>query len=72
MQAPVLFSIAEDLKQMELQVDVDEADVGKVKVGQPAGFTVDAFPDRKFPAIIRDLRFASETIQGVVTYTRPC
>ncbi len=68
LQAPVLFSIAEDLKQMELQVDVDEADVGKVKVGQHATFTVDAFPDRKFPATIRDVRYASETIQGVVTY----
>lgn len=68
LQAPVLFSIAEDLKQMELQVDVDEADVGKVKVGQIATFGVDAFPDRKFPAKIRDVRFASETIQGVVTY----
>lgn len=68
LQAPVLFSIAEDLKQMELQVDVDEADVGQVRVGQTATFTVDAFPDRKFPATIRDLRYASETIQGVVTY----
>ena len=68
LQAPVLFSIAEDLKQMELQVDVDEADVGKVTVGQHANFSVDAFPDRKFPASIRLIRFASETIQGVVTY----
>ncbi len=67
-QAPVLFTIAEDLKQMELQVDIDEADVGKVKIGHGASFSVDAFPDRKFPASIRDLRFASETIQGVVTY----
>ena len=67
-QAPVLFSIAENLKQMELQVDVDEADVGKVRAGQNASFGVDAFPDRKFPASIRDVRFASETIQGVVTY----
>lgn len=67
-QAPVLFSIAEDLKQMELQVDVDEADVGKVRVGQTASFSVDAFPDQKFPATIRDVRYASETIQGVVTY----
>src|SRR5690606_8372705 len=49
-QAPVLFSIAEDLKQMELRVDVDEADVGKVHIGQNASFGVDAFPDRKFPA----------------------
>lgn len=68
LQAPVLFSIAEDLKQMELRVDVDEADVGKVTAGQNASFTVDAFPNRKFPANIREVRFASETIQGVVTY----
>lgn len=68
LQAPVLFSIAEDLRQMELQVDVDEADVGKVKPGQKATFTVDAFSDRRFPATIRDVRYASETIQGVVTY----
>lgn len=68
LQAPVLFSIAEDLRQMELQVDVDEADVGKVKSGQAATFTVDSYPERRFPATIRDVRFASETIQGVVTY----
>ncbi|MCB1550317.1 MAG: efflux RND transporter periplasmic adaptor subunit [Hyphomicrobiaceae bacterium] len=68
LQAPVLFTIAEDLTKMEVQVDVDEADVGKVKVGDPATFTVDAYPERKFPARIRDLRYASETVQGVVTY----
>jgi HlyD family secretion protein len=67
-QAPVLFTIAEDLAQMEAQVDVDEADVGQVRPGQPATFTVDAFPARRFPATIRDVRFASETVQGVVTY----
>lgn len=67
-QAPVLFSIAEDLTKMELQVDVDEADVGKVRPGQKAAFGVDAFPERRFPAVIRDVRFAPETIQGVVTY----
>lgn len=68
LQAPVLFVIAEDLRQMELQVDVDEADVGQVAVGQKALFKVDAFPERSFPATIRDVRYASETIQGVVTY----
>jgi HlyD family secretion protein len=68
LQAPVLFSIAENLAQMEVQIDVDEADVGKVKVGQTAMFTVDAYSDRKFPAEIRDVRFASEVVQGVVTY----
>jgi len=68
LQAPVLFTIAEDLRKMEVQADVDEADVGKVREGQSAAFTVDAHPDRKFPATIRELRYASETVQGVVTY----
>jgi HlyD family secretion protein len=68
LQAPVMFTIAEDLRQMELQVDVDEADVGKIDVGQNAMFGVDAHPDRKFPARIRDIRYGSETVQGVVTY----
>lgn len=68
LQAPVLFTIAEDLRQMELQVDVDEADVGRVRPGQEARFTVDAWPERRFPARIRDLRYASEILQGVVTY----
>lgn len=68
LQAPVLFTIAEDLKKMEVQVDVDEADVGKVKEGQTAVFTVDAYPDRHFDAVIRELRFGSEIVQGVVTY----
>jgi HlyD family secretion protein len=67
-QAPVLFSIAEDLTQMEIQVDVDEADIGKVSEGQKATFTVDAYPDQKFAAEIRQLRFGSEIVQGVVTY----
>jgi HlyD family secretion protein len=68
LQAPVLFSIAEDLRQMEVQVDVDEADVGKVKEGQEATFAVDAYPDRRFKARIRALRYGSEVVQGVVTY----
>jgi HlyD family secretion protein len=68
LQAPVLFSIAEDLRQMEVQVDVDEADVGKVRQGQDATFTVDAYPDRRFSARIRELRYGSEVVQGVVTY----
>jgi HlyD family secretion protein len=68
LQAPVLFSIAEDLRQMEVQVDVDEADVGKVQEGQEATFSVDAYPERKFSARIRELRYGSEVVQGVVTY----
>jgi HlyD family secretion protein len=68
LQAPVLFTIAQDLKQMELQVDIDEADVGRTRIGQRASFTVDAYPGRSFPAVIRDIRFAPETVQGVVSY----
>jgi HlyD family secretion protein len=68
LQAPVLFVIAEDLRRMELRVDVDEADVGKVKIGQKATFSVDAYPERKFPAEIKDIRYGSEVVQGVVTY----
>lgn len=67
-QAPVLFTIAEDLTRMELHVDVDEADVGQVKEGQQATFTVDAYPDRPFPARTTQVRFGAKTAEGVVTY----
>ena len=68
LQAPVLFTIAEDLAKMELHVDVDEADVGQVKKGQSATFTVDAYPDRDFSARITQVRFGSQKVEGVVTY----
>ncbi|TKB22736.1 MAG: efflux RND transporter periplasmic adaptor subunit [Mesorhizobium sp.] len=68
LQAPVLFVIAADLRNMELQAAVDEADIGQVKPGQHARFTVDAFPDRHFDAEIRDISYASVTTDGVVTY----
>jgi HlyD family secretion protein len=68
LQAPVLFTLAEDLAQMELHVDVDEADVGQVQEGQEASFTVDAYPDRIFPARIRQVRYGAQTVGGVVTY----
>ena len=67
-QSPVLFTLAQDLAHMELDVDVDEADIGSVKEGQPASFTVDAYPDRSFPARLTQVRFGPKTIQGVVTY----
>lgn len=63
MQAPVLFTLAEDLKKMELHVAVDEADVGAVEVGQDATFTVDAFPNRHFSAKIIQVHFASNNTQ---------
>jgi len=68
LQTPVLFTLAEDLAQMELHVGVDEADVGQVKEGQDASFTVDAYPDRIFPARITEVRYAPQTEEGVVTY----
>lgn len=68
LSAPTLFTVAEDLTEMELQVDVDEADIGRVQVGQKATFTVEAYDDRVFPAEIKQVRFASETVDGVVTY----
>ncbi len=68
LNAPVLFTLAEDLARMELRVDVDEADIGRVAVGNEASFTVDAFPGRSFPAVITTVRYAPETTDGVVTY----
>ncbi|MBN2232720.1 MAG: efflux RND transporter periplasmic adaptor subunit [Deltaproteobacteria bacterium] len=68
LQAPVLFTLAEDLRRMELQVDVDEADVGQVREGQGATFTVDAWPERTFPARIVQVRYGSQSSEGVVTY----
>jgi HlyD family secretion protein len=67
-QAPVLFVLAENLTQMQMEADIDEADVGQVREGQHATFTVDAYPDRSFPARITQLRYGSETVEGVVTY----
>ncbi len=68
LQAPVLFTLAEDLAQMELNVDVDEADVGLVQEGQEATFVVDAYPDRRFKAQITRVSYGSDTTDGVVTY----
>lgn len=65
---PVVFTLAEDLKTMELLADVDEADIGQVAIGQGAVFTVDAFDNRKFAATITKVRFASEVTDDVVTY----
>jgi HlyD family secretion protein len=67
-QTPVLLTICEDLRRMKLKVDVDEADVGVVREGQAATFTVDAYPNESFPASIISLRYASRRVQDVVTY----
>ena len=68
LQAPVLFTLAENLAQMELRVAVDEADIGKVREGQNATFTVDAYGDRVFPAVITQVHLAPLTEGGVVSY----
>lgn len=68
LQAPVLFTLAENLAQMELRVDVDEADIGQVLEGQEARFTVDAFPNRTFRGRITQVRNGAKTLNGVVTY----
>ncbi len=68
LQAPVLFTLAEDLARMELHVDLDEADVGRVEPGQQATFTVDAYPERVFPAEVVQVRYSAKAEGGVVTY----
>jgi HlyD family secretion protein len=65
---PVLFVIAESLASMEVRVDVDEADIGRVRSGQAARFTVDAYPGREFPARVETVHNAPRSVQNVTTY----
>lgn len=67
-QTPVLFTLASDLSRLKLEVDIDEADIGQVREGQTATFSVDAFPQRRFDAKLTSLRNAPKTTNGVVTY----
>lgn len=69
LQAVTLFTIAEDLAQMKLQVDIDEADVGQVAAGQPATFTVSSYPMRSYPATVSRVYYGSTVKNNVVTYT---
>lgn len=68
LQAPVLFTLAEDLARMQLEAAVDEADIGAVRAGQNASFTVDAYPGKSFPAVIETIEFSPEITDNVVTY----
>jgi HlyD family secretion protein len=68
LQAPVLFTIAQDLSRMEVHAAIDEADVGKLREGQEATFTVDAYPNDIFRATIFQLRKQPTVLQNVVTY----
>ena len=68
LQAVTLFTVAEDLAHLQLQVNVDEADVGSVQVGQKASFTVSAYPSRQYPAKITRVAYGSTKTDNVVTY----
>ena len=69
LEAPVLFTIAGDLQRMEIYARVDESDIGKIRVGQKAQFSVDAYPTQRFAATVSGIRKAPEVTQNVVTYT---
>jgi HlyD family secretion protein len=68
LQAPILFTLAEDLTRMELLVSVDEADIAAVAEGQTAKFAVDAWPGERFDATVAQVRFGADALEGVVTY----
>ena len=68
LQAPTLFTIAQDLRKMQVDTSVAEADVGKLTEGESAIFTVDAYPGEKFKAVVNQIRYAPQTVQNVVTY----
>ena len=68
LQAPTLFTIAEDLRKMQVDTNVSEADVGKLRPGMAASFTVDAYPGERFQGTVRQIRNAPQTVQNVVTY----
>ena len=69
LQAPTLFTIAQDLRRMQVSTSVDEADIGRIREDQAADFTVDAFGTRKFNGQVTQIRKAGITLQNVVTYT---
>ena len=68
LQAPTLFVIAEDLAKMQVDTNVAEADVGRLRAGMDASFTVDAYPSETFHGTVRQIRNAPQTVQNVVTY----
>ncbi|GJJ03347.1 hemolysin secretion protein D [Duganella rhizosphaerae] len=68
LQAVTLFTLAEDLRHLRLLVNIDEADVGAVRVGQPATFTVSAYAERSYPAVVTRVSYGSTITENVVTY----
>ena len=69
LQTPTLFTLAEDLTRMQVEADVDEADIGPLREGMPVTFTVDAFPDETFRGRVSQVRLQAKTQENVVTYT---
>jgi len=69
LQAPTLFTIAEDLTKMQVEVSVDEADIGRIKLEDRSSFTVDSFPGQTFTGLVVQIRKAALVVQNVVTYT---
>ena len=69
LSAPTLFTIAQDLREIDIYANIDEADVGRLKEGQRVSFTVNAYPNRTFDGRVRMVRLAAQTVQNVVTYT---
>ncbi len=69
LNTPTLFQIAQDLRVIDIYANVDEADVGRLKPGQPTSFTVNAYPNRTFEGRVEMVRLGAQTIQNVVTYT---
>jgi HlyD family secretion protein len=68
LQAPVLFTIAEDLSKMEIVLAIDEADIGQVKHGQAVSFSVDAFPDKQYRGQVQQVRLSATNTNNVITY----
>lgn len=68
LQAPELFTIAEDLSKMKIELAVDESDIGQVRAGQAVTFTADAFPNRQFRGVVEQVRLSATTTSNVVTY----
>ncbi|HVE50783.1 MAG TPA: efflux RND transporter periplasmic adaptor subunit [Casimicrobiaceae bacterium] len=69
LSSPTLFTLAQDLRQMQVDVSIDESDIGRIRISQPVTFTVDAFAGRTFEGTVQQIRKAAQTVQNVVTYT---
>jgi HlyD family secretion protein len=69
LNTPTLFTIAQDLSQMQVDVAIDESDIGRIRPGQRVTFTVDAYPTRTFEGVVEQIRKAAQNVQNVVTYT---